>query len=448
MKTRFICRNCKGVCRLEIETGVLDPMNPRQCIYNWLTTAREAKWELEQEESLPKLTAEIFNHPDCPKWAKTAAVNADGTAAWWSGTYVKTFMNGWICYSSMPYDWRPIPGKFDATGWEYSLIKRPSEVQQSTTKEQENIKEKVMGNETSVGVVVARFQVAELTEGHKEILDFVLSKGYNLNIVILGIAPTKATKNNPLDFDSRRRMIEEEYPGKFMITYQKDEPDDHSWSENLDSRIEEIAGSNREVVLYGSRDSFGKYYHGKFRFEEYKQRLFCSGTEQRALAGKQVKASKDWRTGCLYATQNRYPTAYPTVDCAIFDDYYYDYIYLAKKKKDKLLRFVGGFVDPSDNSLEEAAIRESKEETGLNTKVISYVCSKKVDDWRYRSEEDKIITSLFVLQKIKGSAVACDDIEEIHRVLFSDIKATDIIEEHRPLFYALAEWRTIQKGKI
>lgn len=303
-------------------------------------------------------------------------------------------------------------------------------------------------NETSVGVVVARFQVAELTQGHKEILDYVLSKEHNLNIVLLGIAPTRATKNNPLDFDSRRRMIEDEYPGKFVVMYQKDEPDDYAWSENLDFRIEEIAGNNREVVLYGSRDSFGQYYHGKFKFEEYKQRLFCSGTEQRALAGKQVKSSKDWRMGCLYATQNRYPTAYPTVDCAIFEDYHYDYIYLAKKKKDKLLRFVGGFVDPNDNSLEEAAVRESKEETGLDTKVISYVCSNKVDDWRYRNEEDKIITSLFVLQKIKGSAVACDDIEEIHRMLFSDIKETDIVEEHRPLFYALKEWRLIQKGKI
>ena len=27
---------------------------------------------------LPKLTAEVFDHPDCPKWAKWAAVDYDG----------------------------------------------------------------------------------------------------------------------------------------------------------------------------------------------------------------------------------------------------------------------------------------------------------------------------------------------------------------------------------
>ena len=381
-------------------------------------------------------TVEIFNHPECPEWAKVAVVNEDGTATWGSGN-VYPYSGSWWPYARTTHQWKDIPGKFDATEWEKSLIKRPSEIKQSTTN-QEDRKEKVVSNETSVGVIVARFQVAELTEGHKEILDYVLSKGHNLSIIVLGVAPTKATKNNPLDFDSRRRMIEEEYPGKFMITYQKDEPDDNEWSENLDFRIEEIAGSNREVVLYGSRDSFGKYYHGKFKFEEYKQRLFCSGTEQRALAGKQVRSSKDWRMGCLYATQNRYPTAYPTVDCAIFEDDSLTKIYLAKKKHDKKYRFVGGFVDPSDNGLEEAAIREAEEETGMKTSVYSYVASRRIDDWRYRAEEDKIISSLFILLKEQGKPVPSDDIDELYLLEFEKLKAEDLISEHQELFKLLA----------
>ena len=90
-----------------------------------------------------------------------------------------------------------------------------------------------MSNETSIGVIVARFQVAELTEGHKEILEHVLAKKHNQNVIFLGIAPTRATKNNPLDYDSRRRMIEEEYPGKFTIMYQRDDPSDEYWSASL-----------------------------------------------------------------------------------------------------------------------------------------------------------------------------------------------------------------------
>ena len=33
-----------------------------------------------QDKKLPKLTAEVFNRPDCPEWAKYAAVNRNNTA--------------------------------------------------------------------------------------------------------------------------------------------------------------------------------------------------------------------------------------------------------------------------------------------------------------------------------------------------------------------------------
>ena len=299
-----------------------------------------------------------------------------------------------------------------------------------------------MNNETTVGVIVARFQVAELTEGHKEILEYVLSKNHNQNIIFLGIAPTRATKNNPLDYDSRRRMIEDSYPGKFIIFYHKDEASDKLWSESLDKKISEVVG-NRDVILYGSRDSFCKHYFGKYKFEEYHQKVFCSGTEQRLLAGKQVKSSKDWRFGCLYATQNRYPTVYPTVDVAIFDGDKinpYKYLYLAKKEREYKLRFIGGFADPSDNSFQEAAIREAREETGLEVSFIDWIGSAKIDDWRYRNEEDKIITNFFALNRVFGSAIAKDDIAEIHRVEVSSLTEDVFVDEHKILFLIMKKW--------
>jgi len=299
-----------------------------------------------------------------------------------------------------------------------------------------------MTNETSIGVIVARFQVAELTEGHKEILNYVLAKKHNQNVIFLGVAPTRATKNNPLDFDSRRRMIEEAFPGQFTILYQKDTPSDKVWSESLDQKIADIAGT-RDVVLYGSRDSFGDHYFGKYRFEEYHQKIYCSGTEQRLLAGKQVKSSRDWRFGCLYATQNRYPTAYPTVDCAIFDrgeSGELDYIFLAKKAHMDKLMFVGGFVDPSDKSMEAAAKREIMEETGLEVNTLGYIGSTKIDDWRYRSEEDGIITSFFAFVRTFGTAKAQDDIVEIQRRRVQDLAYSEIVPEHHVLLTMLKEW--------
>ena len=301
-------------------------------------------------------------------------------------------------------------------------------------------------NETSVGVIVARFQVAELTDGHKEILDYVLAKNHNQNVIFLGVAATKATKNNPLDYDSRRRMIEEAYPGKFIVLYIKDEPSDYAWSAHLDEQIADVAGS-REVVLYGSRDSFGQFYHGKYNFEEYQQKVFCSGTAQRTYAGKIIKSSQDWRYGCLYATQNRFPTVYPTVDCAIFDfeNGVPKYVYLAKKPNIEGYLFVGGFTDPADDSFADAAKREAREETGLEVDIIDYIGSKKIDDWRYRNEEDKVITNFYAMKRVFGKALARDDISELHRVLWDDLREAHFVAPHRPLFKMLDFWMADDK---
>lgn len=296
-----------------------------------------------------------------------------------------------------------------------------------------------MENKTSIGVIVARFQVAELTEGHKDFLQFVLDKGHNQNVIFLGVAPTKATRNNPLDYDSRRRMIEEAYPGEFTVLFQEDRYSDQEWSKELDESVAVIA-NGRDVVMYGSRDSFGKHYFGKYEFCEVPQHVYCSGTDQRFLTGKTVQSSSDWRKGCIYATQNRYPTVYPTVDCAIFDDAKLEYIYMARKKNEKLLRFVGGFADPKDSSFESAAKREAAEETGMETEILGYLGSVKIDDFRYRGEVDKVITSFFAMKKIFGKPEAKDDICELRKVAVKDLRDSDIILEHRVLFSMLKEW--------
>lgn len=295
-------------------------------------------------------------------------------------------------------------------------------------------------DELKVGVIVGRFQVAELTEGHKEIFDYVLNKNHNQNIVVLGVAPTKATKTNPLDYDSRRRMINDTYPGKFIVMYLKDEQSDDEWSKKLDKMVLDIA-NDRDVVMYGSRDSFIAHYTGNLPTEEYRQQITCSGTEQRYYAGKRVQNSAEWRAGAMWATQNQYDSVYPTVDCAIFDDDNYQYMFMAKKEGESLLRFVGGFADPKrDNSYEDTAKRESAEETGLECQLITWIGSAKIDDWRYRSESDKIITNLFVMKRLFGAATAKDDIKELHRVELSKLTDNLVQPEHRVLLNMVKRW--------
>ena len=129
---------------------------------------------------------------------------------------------------------------------------------------------------------------------------------------------------------------------------------------------------------------------------------------------------------------------YPTVDCAIFDEVY-QYILLARKKNQTLYRFVGGFVDPADQSYEMAALREANEETGLLCHDVSYVISQKVNDPRYAEKDDKIITTLYAMctPAPLGDAVASDDIEEVKVFEFNGLTEEMLVEEHRTLLAAL-----------
>lgn len=302
-------------------------------------------------------------------------------------------------------------------------------------------------NENAVGVVIGRFQVAELHQGHLDYINFVLNQNHDMNIMLLGLAPTKATKRNPLDFDSRRRMIEEAFPGKFTLMYQNDLPDDKDWANAVLKNISPIAG-NRDIVLYGGRDNSLKYFPDNVKIVIYEPTVYLpdNGTEQRITAGKQVKGTKDWRLGCLYATQNRYDTVFSTVDCAIFDDENYEYLYLAKKEKEKKLRFVGGFADPhKDTSFEYTAKREATEETGLEVSNPIYIGSTIIDDWRYRAENDKIITTFFAMKRVFGSPKAQDDIAELHKVKITDIYEEMFVPEHIVLWKMLKDW--LKKNK-
>lgn len=303
-------------------------------------------------------------------------------------------------------------------------------------------KEKEMNKNTnSIGVIVGRFQVPYLTDGHKEILDYVLSKGHEKNILFLGVPPTdvRCTKKNPIPYTARKQMIEEAYPNKFIILYIKDVATDEAWSKSLDNNILDITEGDRDIIMYGCRDSFISHYCGQFPCEEYHQRLLVSGTEIRESAAKTGDCSEGFRLGCVYSTQRSWTNFFPTVDCAIADSKNLDRFYMAKKAGQKLLRFVGGFWDISDKRVEDAALREAKEETCLDCELHSYIGSTVIDDWRYAQEHEKIMTTFYLLVKKGGVPKASDDIAELHIKSLAEISEQDVVKEHRPLLKMLKE---------
>lgn len=261
----------------------------------------------------------------------------------------------------------------------------------------------------SVGVIVGRFQVDTLHSGHLELVEHVM-KRHGKVLLLLGCAPTRLLKHDPLDYPTRERMIKALFPG---VTVQPiyDSPSDQHWSEALDATVTKMFPTD-DAVLYGGRDSFRSHYHGKIPVKEIETINVINGTDLRAHIADRVRDSNDFRAGVIYACFNRFPVSYQVVDVAIVKPE--RQVLLCRKRHDPAGQwgFIGGFVNPTDPSLESAATREVMEETGIEIGPPKYLGSFRIDDWRYRDREDKMLSAFFVAEYVFGAAKADDDIDE------------------------------------
>ena len=287
---------------------------------------------------------------------------------------------------------------------------------------------------TQHGVIIGRFQTPELHSEHIKLIQYVLDRHEKV-ILFLGVSTTLANKKHPMDFITRKYMIEEQFGvSKLTIMPLSDNKSDEIWSKQLDSKIKEIfpLGS---VTIYGSRDSFIPYYKGVNKTLELQPDIFVSATDIRELASKKVIASPEFRAGIIYSVYNQFPIVYSTVDIAIIKD---DEILLGQKLNETEWRFIGGFVDLTDESDEAAAKRETLEETGLEVSELEYVCSMPVNDWRYRGMKDRsIMTRFFKAKYIFGCPTPQDDINALKWFKLTPELENILVEEHKKLFKKL-----------
>lgn len=132
---KFICKNngCFNSCAVSLNVAT---KAPDHC----LMTGEEQEWQkiidpvkapepAAKNEPLPKLTADVFKRPDCPEWARWAAVDSEGNAYWFEKVpyLVKEHdeWEGWSGYWESEGQDRDIPGKYDYGNWENGLIKNP-----------------------------------------------------------------------------------------------------------------------------------------------------------------------------------------------------------------------------------------------------------------------------------------------------------------------------------
>ncbi|HEY9008452.1 MAG TPA: NUDIX domain-containing protein [Ohtaekwangia sp.] len=272
---------------------------------------------------------------------------------------------------------------------------------------------------SKIGVIIARFQSPYLHEGHKSLIESVRQQ-HNTMVIVLGISPVKGSRRNPLDFQTREKMIKKEYPD-VMVLPLPDHPLDTKWSQNLDSLLANTFPGS-QFILYGSRDSFKTYYSGTNATVELPENGSFRATLIREQISDKVMDSEEFRTGIIYAYANTYLKVYPTVDIAVLRNNK-SALLLGRKDIDNKWRLLGGFSDPTDNSYEEAAARELREECGdIEVTPMQYEGSFRVADWRYQNESDKIITTLFSTEYISGDAAGSDDIAKVQWFSLQTVK--------------------------
>lgn len=297
-----------------------------------------------------------------------------------------------------------------------------------------------MQNTKPTGVIIARFQTPSLHEGHLELIRQVKQK-HNRVLIILGVSPVRGSRKNPLDYYTRERMIKQQFP-EIVVLPLSDQKSDRVWSQKLDELLH-TNFPHETFLLYGSRNSFMDTYSGKYTTEALPPVKDYNATALREAVSDKVFDTEEFRAGIIYNTYNLFPSVYATVDIALFRNNRKE-ILLGRKPAETTWRLPGGFSDPTDDNFEMAAARELKEECGdVETSHMEYVTSLRVNDWRYRDEVNKIITTLFCTDLVYGEPSAGDDLAEVRWVLLADIPALtakgEINDTHIPLLAKLTE---------
>ena len=301
----------------------------------------------------------------------------------------------------------------------------------------------------SYGVLVCRCQVPTLHEGHLWLFNEVKARHERV-IIFLGVKPIGATYKNPLDFETRKAMIQAAYP-TFNVLPLPDLPTDEAWSKVLDTRIRELADYG-DVTLYGSRDSFTGHYFGSFKPVEltmpYDLRTI-NGTDIRAVVTNQVRATADFRAGVIHAVTNLRPQVKATVDVVITHyalknggkwvsptdgPEYNQYFLLGRKPNRTQWQFIGGFSEPSTPSYEYDAKREVMEETGLDVHSLTYIGSALIPDWRWAGEPDQIKSLIFKAESMTMGGKAADDIAEIGWFKASELHDELFVDTHKVIW--------------
>jgi nicotinamide mononucleotide adenylyltransferase len=105
-----------------------------------------------------------------------------------------------------------------------------------------------------VGVVIGRFQVHELTDGHLFLINSALANHRRV-LVLVGSPQEYSTKKNPLDYPTRERMIRSRFPDVVVQAAPDFPNNDKRWSHHIDVTIAQCStpAVNRSSRIMSAR---------------------------------------------------------------------------------------------------------------------------------------------------------------------------------------------------
>ena len=285
----------------------------------------------------------------------------------------------------------------------------------------------------SVGVIVARFQVPELHKGHRYLIDFVRER-HKTVLIVLGVRAGARNKINPLTFSERDIMIRQEYSDAedIIVRSLSDHPFSHEkWSENLDVVIDGVR-LDRDVVLYGSRDSFAPLYSTK-RFPLIEVPMVHKDSGSAIRDALEFPHTRDGRAAIIYDVQHSFGKMYATSDLAIICPAENTVLLIEKKSHDGLLSFMGGFADKTDVTGKDVALRERSEEIkNISIGDPCYIEAISINDPRYTGTPDGIMTSFYWASFRGGNPLPDDDADSVHWIKREKLSSV-LVPWHQPL---------------
>lgn len=320
----------------------------------------------------------------------------------------------------------------------------------------------------TIGVFFAPFQTSSMPKAHCDLLA-ELHQHFTDVVIALPVRRVTPTKNAPLSYAAREIMIRQYYvPGTHYVhvvpVVDKKYPEDQVKA--LESAAMAPFSEPANVSLYADADFIKLYKEngGKWFTPKNNPAAILLGHEADERAKLPV-LSQDYRSGVIHGMRSQFPISWPTIDMAIRRVVVVDreappheeiQFLFGKKPGEKNWRFAGGFKDRADLTMEDAVYREGGEEVlkkGVDPKAVfdypKYICSRNVNDWRYRGEVDGI-TTFFYLLNFHGTAnqiKAGDDLCDTAWLTIAEVRKQGIEGEHCFLLDALVDYEVHQNSR-